>query len=198
MRYLALVALLGASTAQARDRIEFEGGFPMFRASWHRALSDRASLGGAVGFDYAYFAPEDAFGAAVLAAVPLRYTLAEEVKWEARVRFEPGLYFGVDQPKFSQFILGVLMNAGASVAWWTHRSFLVGGGIDLPIVFGAPTGGRDVFVAVPVLLGPVAEWHASDRLVVTADLKLGPHFMSDDYFGTRLGFRMLFGASYAL
>ena len=59
-------------------------------------------------------------------------------------------------------------------------------------------GGRDTFIAIPILVGPMAEWRVTDEWAFSADLKFGPHIMSDDFSGTRFGARFLLGLAYRL
>jgi hypothetical protein len=50
---------------------------------------------------------------------------------------------------------------------------------------------------VPILIGPAFEWHFTNDLALTAELKFGPHIMTDGY-GVDFGARFLVGIAYNL
>ena len=67
----------------------------------------------------------------------------------------------------------------------------------MPILIGFPTEYRDTFMAIPILIGPMAEWHFSPELALTADFKFGPHIMTDEYYdNSHFGIRFLLGLAY--
>lgn len=180
------------------DTLEAELGFSTLGVAYHHALAEDLTLGGMVGFDYALFAPADAFGAAAILAAPLRLSLAETARYGFTLHFAPGLYLGFGQESFSQFIPGLWLEAGLSGGYRVDHDLLVGGGVDVPFIAGIPTGGRDTFVAVPILIGPMVEWQMGRDVALTAEVKVGPHIMSDDFYGTRFAARIRLGLAYRL
>ena len=90
------------------------------------------------------------------------------------------------------FVFALLLNAGASVGLAVENRFLVGGGVDIPFRIAIPSQG-DVAVSLPILFGPMAEFHLTPPLAVTLDLKVGPHINTG---GTVFGIRLLAGAAY--
>src|SRR5687768_13427134 len=61
--------------------VAVEAGFSMIRTSYHRRLDSDLSIGGLIAFDYAYWAPDDAFGASLVLAVPLRYLASDTASY---------------------------------------------------------------------------------------------------------------------
>jgi hypothetical protein len=180
------------------NEIQAELGFSMIDVAYHHGLSDGVTVGGSVGFDYAHWSPSDAAGAAAVIAAPVRIGFGDTHDYGFTFRFEPGLYLGFGQETFSQFIPGIWLDVALSGAFRVDHSLLIGGGIDVPLVVGFPTGGRDTFVAAPILIGPMLEWHFADSVAFTADLKVGPHLMTDDFFGTRFAAQALLGLAFRL
>ena len=183
------------------DVLQGEVGFSMLSASYHHSLSKSVTLGGMIGLDYGLWAPDDPyFGAAVVLGMPVRFSLHEAARHGFTLRVTPGLYLGFDQPgRFNdEFIPGLWLDVGFSGGYRFNHGLVFGGGIDLPILIAFPTEYRDTFLAVPILIGPMAEWHFTNDLALTADLKFGPHIMTDDYYGTNFGARFLLGLAYQL
>ncbi len=202
MRYESSWNLM-AGAVGGEDFLLGELGFSQVSASYNHSVGRKVTLGGMVGFDYSYWVPEDRpydLGAAFILGMPIRIGLHEESKFGFSMRIVPGLYLGFDQRNYDdQFIPGISLDFGVSGGARLRHGFVVGGGVDIPLLIGFPTEyGRDVFLAVPILIGPMAEWHFHPDLAVTADLKFGPHIMTDDFYGTRFGARFLVGLAYRL
>jgi hypothetical protein len=199
MNALVILGLALAGQASRGDTMKVELGFPgLPRLSYHRTFDSTLSVGGAIAFGYAYFAPSDSFGSAVVLSMPVKKTIVDDGLFRFAVRGEPGLYLGIAQPEFSQAIPGLVLGTGLAASWLYDRDLELGGGIDMPLMIGFPTGGRDVFIAVPLLIGPTAEYRATYDLTLSVDAKIGPHFMTDDFYGTRFGMRIFLGAAYRL
>lgn len=177
------------------DLAHFTFGFSRFQFAYHRSMSDRLSVGGAVAFDYAHWAPADTFGSALTLGAPVRYAAYRGSQLSIGLTGEPALYLGFSQPRFSQFIAGLGLNLGVSGGWRVREWLQVGAGLDVPLLFGLPVDGRDAFVAMPLLVGPTAELYLDREWAFTGEAKIGPHIVSDDFFGTRFGFRMLVGVA---
>jgi hypothetical protein len=183
------------------DVLQGEIGFSMVTAAYHHSLSERLTIGGMVGVDYGLWAPDDPyFGAAVVLGMPIRFSIHESARYGFTLKAVPGLYLGFDQEgRFSdEFIPGIWLDVGVSGGYRLDHGFVVGGGVDIPMLIGFPTEYRDTFLALPILIGPMAEWHFVDELAVTADLKFGPHIITDDYHGSNFGVRFLLGLAYHL
>lgn len=184
---------------ESGDTIEAACGFSMIRASYHHALEGdwHSSIGGEIGFDYADYAPDDAFGSALILGVPVRAEPIDNSKMQLRLSFDPALYLGIDQPgRLGQFIPGIQVAFGMRAGFKLTPELMVGGAFDLPFLFAIPMGNRHPFIALPVLVGPMAEYRVSDRLAITGDVGFGPHFNTDDRYGTRFAFRLLAGVVY--
>jgi hypothetical protein len=193
--------LIAGGVAGRGDLLQGEVGFSMLAASYHHSLSNRMTIGGLVGIDYGLWAPGDPYlGTAVVLGMPLRISIVEEARYGFTMRAVPGLYLGFDQPgRFSdEFIPGVWLDFGVSGGYRFDHGFVFGGGLDLPMLIGFPTEYRDTFFAIPILIGPMAEWHFAEDLAVTADFKFGPHLVTDDYYDTDFGFRFMLGLAYHL
>lgn len=177
------------------DHAQAELGFSQLRLGYHRALSKRLTVGGAVAFDYAYWAPADSFGSALTIGAPVRFSAYKSGRFSLGLTGEPSLYFGFAQPRFSQFILGLGLGVGANAGWRIERWLQVGIGVDVPMLIGLPVDGRDAYVAFPILVGPTAELYVSDDWAFTGEAKIGPHVVSDDFYGTRFGMSLVVGVA---
>jgi hypothetical protein len=181
------------------DTLQGEVGYSMAYGAYHHALGDSATIGALLGLDYGLWHPDDeVLGGAVVLGMPLKFSLYEGPKHGFSLDAMPALYLGFDQPgRADEFIPGLWLEVGFSGAAKLNHGFVIGGGIDVPILIGFPTEYRDTFVAVPILVGPMFEWHFTNELALTAELKFGPHFMTDGY-GTDFGARFLVGIAYNL
>jgi hypothetical protein len=121
--------------------------------------------------------------------VPIRYSVYRDDTWGFVIRADPGLLFGFDPG-----VVGVRAEISGIVGFQVEDRFVVGGGIDVPITFGIPTGGGSVFLAAPLLFGPVAEFHVTPPLAITLDAKFGPGFSTN----TKTLFAMRIHAGVAL
>ncbi len=182
-----------AGGVQRGDLAHATFGFSRLHLAYHRALSEDLTVGGSVAFDYAHWAPADSFGSAFTVGAPVRWSAYHRDRLSIGLYGEPALYFGFSQPRFSQFIAGLGVNVGGNAGWRLYEWLQVGVGLDVPLLFGLPTDGRDAFVAMPVLVGPTAELYLGDDWAFTGEAKIGPHVVSDDFFGTRFGLRLVAG-----
>ena len=74
-----------------------------------------------------------------------------------------------------------------------ENRFIVGGGLDVPIAlaFGGTTN-----LSMPILFGPLFEFHVTPPLAMTFNLRFGPHINSTG--GTYFGLAMMAGIAYRL
>ena len=182
--------VLGGGVPNAGALAQGEIGFSIIRGAYHHSLGNGFSVGGSLGIDYARWRPESSFRPALVLAVPLRLRLAHGSGWSAGLRAEPGLSFG-SRP----FTFGVPLFVGASSLWTVESRFLLGLGVDIPAFFGIPKGSR-VFLSLPVMLGPIAEFHLTPPLAVTLDAKAGFDFTTQGSPNAVL--RILLGFAYRL
>lgn len=163
------------------------------RIAYHASLAPDFSLGAAVAFDFAYWAPERAWRSSLLFQVPMRLALHETSSLNVGLKLEPGvgLFFG------RPFTLGILANAGATVGFRIEERMVLGAGIDVPLMLWIPTE-ADVnpFLSFPILLGPVFELHVMPPLALTLDFKMGPHINTTG--GTTLGLKLMAGVAFRL
>ena len=152
------------------------------RIAYHYTLEPGMSLGGMVGFDYGLYVPKNVFGPNIFLAVPIRYRLYKDETMSFAVRADPGLRFG-----FNPGFFGIQAALQAILGFPIENRFVIGAALELPITFGIYTqksrrtraGGDDVesaFLLMPLLLGPVAEFHVTPPLAITLDAKFGPSF----------------------
>jgi hypothetical protein len=195
-RGLSWDALFGG-IPKSGNLVTAEIGFSQLpRVAYHHTLSNNLSIGGMFAFDYGYFAPDYSFNPALVFAAPIRWKVYEESKFNIGVRADPGISMD-----FDPFIFGILLNIGASLGYQITDRVVLGGGIDLPMAIGIPTGDGDVNFSIPMLFGPMAEFHITPPLALTADFKMGPHISTSSgpfSSGTVFGLRALFGVAYRL
>lgn len=167
------------------------------RLSYHYTLEEGMSVGGLVAFDYATWVPANAFLPSLQIGVPIRYAVYQDESMTIAVRGEPGLLFG-----FNPGIFGIQAVVGGVIGFDVENRFVVGAGVDFPITIGIHTGGgrrenttsRDrVFIEMPILIGPVAEFHVTPPLAITLDAKFGPNFDTADKI--RFAMRILGGVA---
>ncbi|MCC7386699.1 MAG: hypothetical protein IT384_32980 [Deltaproteobacteria bacterium] len=178
--------LLGArvpSGSLLQGELGFSG---LPRIAFHRWLGDGFSLGGLVAFDYGSFVPRAAFRSSLLLAVPIRYAIPLDAPFELAIRVDPGVVIPFDGGA------GILIDAQVNLSWVLADRFVVGAGIDMPILIGI----GDVLggFAWPLLIGAIFEYHPLAPLALTLDAKLGPYL--DTNAGALLGLRVLGGAAY--
>lgn len=176
------------SGAIAEVRVGFPG---LLTAAYHYTVQPGFSMGGLVGFDYAYYVPKAAWTSSLILAVPLRYTLLRGETMSAAVRADPGVRLVLDDV----FAFGLLANVEAVIAWTIENRFVVGAALDVPLGFMIPERGT-VNLTVPLLVGAVAEMHLSPPLAITFEVKMGPSFNTSG--GTQFAMQILAGAAYRL
>lgn len=172
---------------------QLEAGFSgLPRAAYHYSLRRGFSVGGLVGFDYGLWRPSRTFGKNLVFAAPMRWTIFRDQAWSVGARVDPGLAFGFE----GGFTLGLMANLQATAGYALENRIILGGGLELPILLAIPTrSGRSTVFAVPVLVGPVAEFHLTPPLAITMDVKVGPHIATDD---VRWGLKLMAGVAYRL
>lgn len=166
------------------------------RVAYHYSLSADLSVGGMISFDYAYWAPDRAFAGSLLIQAPIRLVLHRTPSMTIGARLDPGVGLFFKGERRSQFGLGILLNAGASIGYTIDNRFIVGGAINLPVAIDVPTGGADPVLRVPLLIGPVFEFHVTPPLALTLDLGIGPHMNTAG--GTTFGLRVMGGVVFRL
>lgn len=167
------------------------------RVAYHHTIGEGMSVGGLIGFDYGLSVPNNVFLPSLVVGVPIRYALFQDETMTVAVRAEPGLLFG-----FNPGIFGIQAVVGGVIGFEVENRFVVGAGIDFPITFGIHTGDRlredvtdrdRVFLQMPILIGPVAEFHVTPPLAITLDAKFGPNFDTADKI--RFAMKLLIGAA---
>lgn len=179
-----------AGGALVEAKLGFSG-LPLL--GYHFSVADDLSIGGLVGFDYAYWAPSAAFAPSLLLQVPLRFAARRSEGMTLGLRADPGAGFFFEGGPRGAFQAALLLNVGASLGFALQSRFIAGGGIDIPAVL--VLGGGDVVFALPILLGPTFEFHVTPPLALTVDLKFGPHISTND---TVFGLRVMAGIGYRL
>jgi hypothetical protein len=151
------------------------------RLSYHYTLAPEMSLGGLVAFDYGTWVPEGVFRPSIVVAVPIRYALYRDESMSIALRGDPGLVFG-----FNPGVFAFQLTISGVIGWQVEDRFVIGGGLDFPVLLGnqsAPDtdlgNGEGFFLAMPILIGPVAEFHVTPTLAITLDAKFGPAFQTD-------------------
>jgi hypothetical protein len=151
------------------------------RVSWHYTLVPEMSIGALVAFDYGTWVAKRAFHPSIVVAVPIRYSLFRDDTMSIAIRGDPGLVFG-----FNPGVFAVQIEIGGVIGFQVEDRFVIGGGLDFPIVFGSQTGfdpddlsPEGLFLAMPILIGPVAEFHITPPLAITLDAKFGPAFRTE-------------------
>lgn len=178
-----------AEGALAEASLGFSG---LPRLGYHMSLSPVMSVGGVVSFDYAYWAPKAAFSGSLLIQGAIRYQLLRDGGLSIGLRAEPGIGLLFDQGG-GDFAFGILLNVSGSAGFTLENRFIVGGGIDLPAALLISS--RTAFV-MPILVGPVFEFHVTPPLAITFDLKFGPWLNSAG--GTLFGLKMMAGIAYRM
>lgn len=186
--------VLGGGVPISGALVQAELGFSgLPSVAYHHSLRRGFSIGGLVGFDFAHFQPQNDFLEYLILAVPVRYTLVHDSDWSVGVRAQPGLQLGFDNGNSVGIAIGAAVNALYTIE---HR-FILGAGIEVPLLLEIPTGsGRSTRFVAPILAGPVAEFHLSPPLGLTLDAKFGPHFSTNA--GTRFGLKLMLGAVYRI
>jgi hypothetical protein len=188
--------ILGGGVPDGGALIQAELGFSgLPRVSYHYTLDPSSlSLGGMVSFDYAYWGPKIAFAPSLLLQVPLRYSISHDESMTIGLRAEPGVGMFFSGGPRKDFTFGILLNAGATLGFTVQDRMIIGGGVDVPFMFAV--GGDGAFVQVPILIGPIFEFHVTPPLAMTMDFKIGPNLISEG--DTIFGFRLMAGVAYRM
>ena len=151
------------------------------RLSYHYTLAPELSLGGLVAFDYGSWVPKGAFHPSLVLAVPIRFTIFRDDSMSIALRGDPGLVFA-----FNPGVFAFQLTISGVIGFQVEDRFVIGGGLDFPILLGNQTdpnpdlgNGDGFFLAMPILIGPVAEFHVTPSLAITLDAKFGPAFQTD-------------------
>ena len=147
-----------------------------------------------VALDYAYFIPKAALdNPSFLFAGSIRYSLLESADASIGARGDLGVLLGLDT-----FVFGVHVSPSLHALFAVAHRLLLGGGLELPLLFGHHAGGPGAFLDLPLLVGPVLEFHLTPPLAATLDFKLGPSFSSESAVGTRFAMKLHVGFAYRL
>lgn len=168
--------LLGGGIPSGGSIIEAGLGFSgLPHIAYHYGTGNTFSIGGSFSFDYAYWAPDFAFTPGILLQAPMRISLSNSDSFTFGLRLDPGIGFVF--PKGGGFLLGILLNASANFGIPIQNRFILGGGVDIPMALFV--GDATIF-AIPLLFGPIFEFHVTPPLAITFDLKFGPHIDAGD------------------
>jgi hypothetical protein len=137
------------------------------RIGYHLSVGGGVSIGAVAGFDYGAFSPRAVFDPAFYVAGVFRGSMRMDETVRLGYRGELGALLA--QNRGPSLVLDLSANVGFDVG----RDFVVGGGIDLPIVIGVNTPAT---LSFPLLVGPVAEYRLTTPLALTAEAKIGPAF----------------------
>lgn len=174
--------------------LQVEAGFSgLPRVSYHHTLRQGLSVGGQVGFDYGYYRAQKGFYESLVFAVPVRFTVHRDSEWSVGLSAAPGLSLGI----FDGLDVGLVANLSGAVGYTVEHRIIVGGGVELPLMLNIPTHNRrSTALIVPILVGPMVEFHVTPPFALTVDVKLGPHLSTSA--GANLGLKMMLGAAYRL
>jgi len=184
--------LLGGGVPPGGSLVEAAMGFTALpRIAFHHSMSRSFSIGGMFSFDYGYWTPDLAFTPSILLQAPMRLSLSDASNLSMGLRLDPGLGFSFPR---GGFMFSVLLNVGFNVGVPIQNRFLVGGGVDLP--FAILIGGGRTGVAIPILFGPIFEFHVTPPLAITFDMKFGPAIYAGDGSAVAFGMKLLTGIAY--
>lgn len=186
--------MLGGGVPQSGALLQVEAGFSALpRVSYHHTLRRGFSVGGQVGLDYGYFRPQKGFLERLVFAAPIRWTVHRDSQWSVGVHGAPGVALGL----FDGFDFGLMANLGGAFAYTLENRIIVGGGVEIPMLLNIPTSDRrSVSWTVPILAGPLAEFHITPPLALTLDTKIG--VLLDTAVGARFGLKLMVGAAYRM
>ncbi len=189
LRSVSWDASLGA-VPKSGALIQAEAGFSeAARVSYHHTVAPGLSLGASVGFDYGQWVPnrQPGFSSALKLQGVARYTLWNEPGLRAGLRLNAGTRIDLASNNS-----GILLGGDLHVAWLLENRLFLGAGASVPIgIFF----GNQARLSVPLLVGPVAEFHWAPSWAVTAELKVGADLNTS---GTRFASRVLVGVAYRL
>ncbi len=184
--------MLGGGIPSSGALLQGEVGFSGApKLAYHHPLNESLSIGALVAFDYAQHRPRSPLFSTLVAAVPVRYRLFHNRSTTIGLRGEAGFVFGLRPFRFA---FG--LNLGGNAGFTFQNRFIIGGGIEMPIVFAFPNGNTSGFVRAPLLFGPVVEYHLSPPFALTVDVKAGPVFQSN--IGIQFGLKAMVGVAYRL
>jgi len=186
--------MLGGGVPQSGALLQVEAGFSALpRVSYHHTLRRGFSIGGQVGLDYGYYRPQKGFLERVFFAAPIRWTVHRDSQWSVGFQAAPGVALGL----FDGLDLGLMAALGGSFAYTLENRIIIGGGVELPMLLNIPTSDRrSVSWTVPILAGPLAEFHITPPLALTLDTKMG--VLLDTAVGARFAFKLMVGAAYRM
>lgn len=160
------------------------------RLAYHYGSSPSFSIGGMFSFDYAYWAPRAAFNPAILLQAPMRLRLVQQNQLSVGLKLDPGLGFFF----YNQFVFGILLNMGVNLGYAVNHQIIIGGGMDMPLAIWIGDGGSGV--VIPILFGPVFEFHVTPAVAITFEAKFGPWIGAGDVSGTTFGLKLNAGVAY--
>lgn len=159
------------------------------KVGYHYSLKQGLSVGGSVGLDWGYYHVQKPLFALQLQG-SVRYSLLRSESLSIGLRSDPGFLYN-----FATSVFGITLPVGANLGYTVDDRLIVGGGIDLPLLIAF--SGEASGLVVPLLFGPVAEYHVSPPLAVTLDAKLGPIFYSGGG-GADFGLKVMVGVAYRI
>jgi hypothetical protein len=152
---------------------------------------NRFSLGVSAAFDYSALTqmPSAVFTPSVAVGFPMRIEAYRSHKVSVGIKLEPGLALAFNGPaRGGGTGFGMLIGTGLNVGVWVIDRLMVGGGIDAPIVLYFVPG--PVTAYIPILFGPIMEFHANNLFALGLDLKLGPGIIASG--PVQFAMRMIF------
>jgi len=185
---------MGGGVPTSGALIHAEAGFPgLPTVAYHHSLRRGFSVGGVIGLDYGHYRPSKGFFEALLVAAVARWTLHRDTEWSVGLKAQPGLVLGF----YDGANVGIAATVAGQATYTLEHRLIVGGGVEVPLLLDIPTRrGRSTRFVVPILVGPVAEFHVTPPLGITVDAKTGVHLSTDD--GARFGLKLMLGAVYRI
>jgi hypothetical protein len=181
--------LLGGGVPTSGAILQAEVGITgLPRVAYHYSLKQGLSVGGQVGLDWGHYHLVSPTVALELQAA-VRYSVYRSPTLSIGLRADPGFYYN-----FASSLFGLLFPIGANVGYTVDDRIIVGGGVEVPMLL--LFSGRSSGLALPLLFGPIAEYHLSPPLAITLDAKVGPVFNTGG--GTDFGLKLMVGLGYRI
>lgn len=156
-------------------------------------VAENFAIGPAFTFDLAYYTTRGGITPGLSFSAPMRLSLVKQGNMSAALNLEPGIFLRFPNGGDVQF--GLLLNAGGVIGFKLAPQVFLGGGVDFLMALNFTPGFAFV---LPLLFGPVFEYHATPNVAITFDMKLGPHITASSDFGsgTQFGIRVNAGVAY--
>lgn len=154
----------------------------------HHPISPDVTLGGAIGFDLGYYAPQNGTLFGLQLSAPIRIAISGQ--WSTAIKLEPGFLFQFE----GAFGFNLLLNGGFNAGYRVNNQFIIGPGVDVLMGFRLTNG---FGLALPILLGGALEFHARPDLALTFDMKFGPFIYANEFnSGAVFGLKVAAGIAY--